>query len=170
MDLHGNFPFFTPSLNKVVTCLNLTTLQPCCNASSLLFASSCRYPLRASTLCVVVLLNPEEKIYLKELKGSIEIKLTLIDSGCWWVHDCQLDTILLLYTCENSRILELSLLRYLSSIEEPVSLSCPLKTDYAHWCRTSTLIMVPINFWRNSDLFKKKNIFLAQKLTELEHF
>ena len=30
--------------------------------------------------------------------------------------------------------------------------------------------MVPINFWRNSDLFKKKNIFLAQKLTILELF
>ena len=31
------------------------------------------------------------------------------------------------------------------------------------------LIMVPINFWRNSDPFKKK-LFLAQKWTELEHF
>ena len=29
--------------------------------------------------------------------------------------------------------------------------------------------MVPIEFWRNSDLFKKKNIFLAQKLAKLEH-
>ena len=41
---------------------------------------------------------------------------------------------------------------------------------YAIGCRISTLIMVPINFWRNSDLFKKKNVFLAQKLTKLEHF
>ena len=43
-------------------------------------------------------------------------------------------------------------------------------------CRTmagyhiSTLIMVPINFRRNSGPFEKKIIFLAQKLTELEHF
>ena len=41
---------------------------------------------------------------------------------------------------------------------------------YAHGCRISTLIMVPINFWRNSDLFKKKIVFLAQKLTKLDHF
>ena len=41
---------------------------------------------------------------------------------------------------------------------------------YGRGCRISTLIMVPINFWRNSDLFKKKNIFLAQKLTILELF
>ena len=41
--------------------------------------------------------------------------------------------------------------------------------DYAWRCRTSTLIMVPINFWRNSDTFKKKH-FLAQKLNKLEHF
>ena len=41
---------------------------------------------------------------------------------------------------------------------------------YSRRCRISTLIMVPINFWRNSDLFKKKNIFLAQKLIKLEHF
>ena len=40
---------------------------------------------------------------------------------------------------------------------------------YASGCRISTLIMKPINFWRNSDLLKKKNIFLAQKLTKLEH-
>ena len=31
------------------------------------------------------------------------------------------------------------------------------------------LITYPINFWQNSDLFKK-NIFLAPKLTELEQF
>ena len=42
-----------------------------------------------------------------------------------------------------------------------------LMSDYAHRCRTSTLIMIPINFWRNSDHLKKKNIFLAQKLTVL---
>ena len=41
---------------------------------------------------------------------------------------------------------------------------------YGRGCRISTLIMVPINFWRNSDLFKKKNIFQAQKLAKLEHF
>ena len=35
-------------------------------------------------------------------------------------------------------------------------------------CPISTLMMVPINFWHNSDLLKK-NIFLAQKLTKLEH-
>ena len=45
-----------------------------------------------------------------------------------------------------------------------------LMPDYAWRYRTSTLIMAPINFWWNSDPFKKKNIFLAQKLTELEHF
>ena len=45
-----------------------------------------------------------------------------------------------------------------------------LMPDYTRRCRTSPLIMVPINFWRNSDPFKKKNIFLAQKLTKLEHF
>ena len=31
--------------------------------------------------------------------------------------------------------------------------------DYACQCRTSTLIMVPINFWRNSDPFKKEEHF-----------
>ena len=41
---------------------------------------------------------------------------------------------------------------------------------YAIGCRISSLIMVPINFWRNSDLFKKKKVFLAQILTEIEHF
>ena len=34
---------------------------------------------------------------------------------------------------------------------------------------TDTLITVPMNFWCNSDLFKQ-NSFLAQKLTNLEHF
>ena len=42
--------------------------------------------------------------------------------------------------------------------------------DYARRCRTSTLITIPINFWRNSDPFTEKKIFLAQKFTELEHF
>ena len=42
--------------------------------------------------------------------------------------------------------------------------------DYARRCRTSTLIMVPINFWRNSDPFKKKKIFLTQQLTMIRHF
>ena len=45
-----------------------------------------------------------------------------------------------------------------------------LMLDYERRCRISTLIMVPISFWRNSDLFKKKIVFLAQKLTKLEHF
>ena len=39
-----------------------------------------------------------------------------------------------------------------------------LMPDYAHRWLTSPLIMVPINFWQISDPF------LAQKLTELEHF
>ena len=39
---------------------------------------------------------------------------------------------------------------------------------YGRGCRISTLIMIPISFWPNSDLFKtKKNIFLAQKLTKV---
>ena len=39
--------------------------------------------------------------------------------------------------------------------------------DYAQKCRTRSLIMVPIEFWRNSDLFKKKeHFFLAQKLVK----
>ena len=42
--------------------------------------------------------------------------------------------------------------------------------DYAQKCRTSTLIMVPINFWRNFDPFKIKKIFLAQKLTDRKCF
>ena len=45
-----------------------------------------------------------------------------------------------------------------------------LMPDCAWRCRTSTLIMVPINFWRNSDPFKKKSILITQKLTKLEHF
>ena len=42
--------------------------------------------------------------------------------------------------------------------------------DYARRYRTSTLIMVPIDFWHNSDPSLKKNIFLDKKLIELEHF
>ena len=38
----------------------------------------------------------------------------------------------------------------------------------AHFLGKTVMIVVPINFWQNSDPFK--NIFLAQKLTELEHF
>ena len=38
-----------------------------------------------------------------------------------------------------------------------------LMPDYAWRCRTSTLIMVPINFWRNSDPFKKKEHFSSSK-------
>ena len=30
-------------------------------------------------------------------------------------------------------------------------------------------VMVQINFWQNSDCFKTKHIFLAQKFTKLEH-
>ena len=40
----------------------------------------------------------------------------------------------------------------------------------AHFVGKTALIMVPINFWRNSDPFKKKTFFPPQKLTELEHF
>ena len=43
-------------------------------------------------------------------------------------------------------------------------LICQVK---AHFVGKTVLIMVPINFWRNSDPYKKKNMFLAQKLTEL---
>ena len=41
---------------------------------------------------------------------------------------------------------------------------------YGRGCHISTIIMVPINFWQNSDLFEKKNVFLAQKLPKLDHF
>ena len=34
-----------------------------------------------------------------------------------------------------------------------------LMPDYSHRCRTSTLIMIPINFWWNSDPFKKRTFF-----------
>ena len=42
-----------------------------------------------------------------------------------------------------------------------------------HLCQNAAIRVVmtaPIFFWRNSDLFKKKNIFLAQILSELEQF
>ena len=40
-------------------------------------------------------------------------------------------------------------------------------THYGRGCRISTLIMVPINFLRNFDLFEeKKEHFPAQKLTK----
>ena len=35
---------------------------------------------------------------------------------------------------------------------------------YAQRCQTSTLIMVPINFWRNSDPFKRKQHFSSSKI------
>ena len=38
---------------------------------------------------------------------------------------------------------------------------------YARGCRISTLIMVPINFWRNSDLFKKKERFSSLKIDKV---
>ena len=37
-------------------------------------------------------------------------------------------------------------------------------------CNASFLVMLPFDFWRNSDLFEKKNTFLAQKLSDFEHF
>ena len=45
-----------------------------------------------------------------------------------------------------------------------------LMPDYTHRCRTSTLIMVPINFWRNSDLFKKKEHFSSSKIDRVRVF
>ena len=39
-----------------------------------------------------------------------------------------------------------------------------------HYGCGSRIITLIIKFWQNSYLFKKKNIFLAQKLTQLEHF
>ena len=40
---------------------------------------------------------------------------------------------------------------------------------YGRGCHISTLIMEPINFWKNADLFRKKNIFLANKIDNLEY-
>ena len=37
-------------------------------------------------------------------------------------------------------------------------------------CSNSTLIMVPINFWRNSDLFKKKEHFSSSKIDKVRAF
>ena len=45
-----------------------------------------------------------------------------------------------------------------------------LMPDYARRCRTSTLIMVPINFWRNSDPFKKKEHFSSSKNDRVRAF
>ena len=45
-----------------------------------------------------------------------------------------------------------------------------LMPDYAQRCRTSTLIMVPINFWRNSDPFKKKEHFSSSKIDQVRAF
>ena len=45
-----------------------------------------------------------------------------------------------------------------------------LMPDYAHKCRTSTLKMVPINFWRNSDPFKKKEHFSSSKIDRVRAF
>ena len=41
---------------------------------------------------------------------------------------------------------------------------------YGRGCRISTLIMVPINFWRNSDLFKKKEHFSSSKIDKVRAF
>ena len=41
---------------------------------------------------------------------------------------------------------------------------------YGRWCRISTLIMVPINFWQNSDLFKKKEHFFSSKIDKVRAF
>ena len=37
-------------------------------------------------------------------------------------------------------------------------------------CSNSTLIMVPINFWRNSDLFKKKEHLSSSKIDNFRAF
>ena len=52
----------------------------------------------------------------------------------------------------------------------PWSLSLFPISDCALRFWTCTLMMVPFKFWQNSDLFKKKNIFLAQKLTKFRAF
>ena len=41
---------------------------------------------------------------------------------------------------------------------------------YARGCRISTLIMVAINFWRNSDLSKKKESFSCSKIDKVRAF
>ena len=45
-----------------------------------------------------------------------------------------------------------------------------LMPHYGRGCRISTLIMVPINFWRNSDLFKKKEHFSSSKIDNFRAF
>ena len=45
-----------------------------------------------------------------------------------------------------------------------------LMLDYAHRCRTSTLIMVSINFWQNSDPFKNEEHFSSSKIDRLRAF
>ena len=45
-----------------------------------------------------------------------------------------------------------------------------LMPAFARSCRTSTLIMEPFKFLWNSEEFKNKEHFSAQKLTELENF
>ena len=45
-----------------------------------------------------------------------------------------------------------------------------LMPSYACRFRTSTLIMVPINFWRDSDPFKKKEHFSSSKIDRVRAF
>ena len=45
-----------------------------------------------------------------------------------------------------------------------------LMPDYAWRCRTSTLIMIPIDIWRNSDLFKNKERFSSSKIDQVRAF
>ena len=49
-------------------------------------------------------------------------------------------------------------------------LSWLLISDYTLWFRTSPLMMVPINFWWNSDLFKKKEHFSSSITEEVRAF
>ena len=49
-------------------------------------------------------------------------------------------------------------------------LSWFLISDYTLWFRTSPLMMVPINFWWNSDLFKKKEHFSSSKTDKVRTF
>ena len=53
---------------------------------------------------------------------------------------------------------------------KPKGISLSFMPDYSQKCRIRFLIMVPIEIWRNSDLFLLKNQhFMAQKLVKLEH-
>ena len=38
---------------------------------------------------------------------------------------------------------------------------------YGHGCRISILIMLPMNFWRNSDLFKKKEQYSSLNIDQV---